>query len=205
VNLLEIVAGKLILNWSPEQIAGWLKNKYPNDESMRESHETIYRILFIQACGVLKKSRFSIFNSSGGSAACGMRGIVDTAAARSPILFPFEKGLRKSRTAPFRVVGRATSLATPRTATSPRWWNVNRVSRRWSNVSSKKTATMVSTLSRHVRKLPASLWRSLAWDRGLEMAQHKTFTVDTNVKVYFCDPKSPWRRGSNENTNGFLR
>jgi IS30 family transposase len=72
-------------------------------------------------------------------------------------------------------------------------------------VSSKDTATVVAALSRHVRKLPASLRRSLTWDRGLEMAQHKSFTVDTEVKVYFCDPQSPWQRGSNENTNGLLR
>jgi IS30 family transposase len=72
-------------------------------------------------------------------------------------------------------------------------------------VPSKDTAAVVAALSRHVRKLPASLRRSLTWDRGLEMAKHKTFTVATNVKVYFCDPQSPWQRGSNENTNGLLR
>ena len=72
-------------------------------------------------------------------------------------------------------------------------------------VSSKDTATVVAAPSRHVRNLPASLRRSLTWDRGLEMAQHKSFTVDTNVKVYFCDPQSPWQRGTNENTNGLLR
>jgi IS30 family transposase len=72
-------------------------------------------------------------------------------------------------------------------------------------VSSKDTATVVAALSQHIRKLPATLRRSLTWDRGLEMAQHKSFTVDTEVKVYFCDPQSPWQRGSNENTNGLLR
>ena len=72
-------------------------------------------------------------------------------------------------------------------------------------VTSKDTAAVVAALSEHVQKLPASLRRSLTWDRGLEMAQHKSFTVDTNVKVYFCDPQSPWQRGSNENTNGLLR
>jgi IS30 family transposase len=72
-------------------------------------------------------------------------------------------------------------------------------------VSGKDTATVVAALSQHIRKLPATLRRSLTWDRGLEMAQHKSFTVDTEVKVYFCDPQSPWQRGSNENTNGLLR
>jgi IS30 family transposase len=72
-------------------------------------------------------------------------------------------------------------------------------------VSSKDTTTVVAALSKHVRKLPASLRRSLTWDRGHEMAKHKSFTVDTNVKVYFCDPQSPWQRGTNENTNGLLR
>jgi IS30 family transposase len=72
-------------------------------------------------------------------------------------------------------------------------------------VASKDTAVVVAALSQHVRQLPAVLRRSLTWDRGLEMAQHKTFTVATDVKVYFCDPQSPWQRGSNENTNGLLR
>jgi IS30 family transposase len=72
-------------------------------------------------------------------------------------------------------------------------------------VPSKDAAVVVAALTRHVRKLPAALRRSLTWDRGLEMAKHKTFTVATNVKVYFCDPQSPWQRGSNENTNGLLR
>jgi transposase, IS30 family len=73
-------------------------------------------------------------------------------------------------------------------------------------VPSKDTAAVVvAALTRHARKLPAALRRSLTWDRGLEMAQHQTFTMATDVKVYFCDPQSPWQRGSNENTNGLLR
>ena len=72
-------------------------------------------------------------------------------------------------------------------------------------VPSKETEAVVAALSQHVRKLPASLKGSLTWDRGLEMAKHKTFTVATNVKVYFCDPHSPWQRGTNENTNRLLR
>jgi IS30 family transposase len=72
-------------------------------------------------------------------------------------------------------------------------------------VPGKDTATVVAALSQHVQKLPATLRRSLTWDRGLEMAQHKNFTMATDVQVYFCDPQSPWQRGSNENTNGLLR
>ena len=72
-------------------------------------------------------------------------------------------------------------------------------------VPGKNTATVVAALSQHVRELPATLRRSLTWDRGLEMAQHKSFTMAAAVQVYFCDPQSPWQRGSNENTNGLLR
>jgi len=149
-RLREIVAGKLVLDWSPEQISGWLKTQYPDDKSMRVSHETIYRSLFIQARGVLKQELMEHLRS--------------------------ERRMRRSL--------HSTVLV---------------------KVPSKDTETVAAALSKHVRKLPATLRRSLTWDRGHEMAKHKSFTVATNVQVFFCDPQSPWQRGTNENTNGLLR
>ncbi|RXH54070.1 Mobile element protein [Granulicella sibirica] len=199
------VASKLILDWSPEQIPGWLKRRYPNNESMRVSHETIYRSLFIQARGVLKKelmqhlrSRRQIRRSVHAKAAGQSRGqIVDAISIRER---PAEI---EDRAIPGHWEGDLLSgSGNSHIATL-----VERHSRFTIlvKVSSKDTATVVAVLTRQVRKLPASLRRSLTWDRGLEMAKHKTFTVATKVNVYFCDPQSPWQRGTNENTNGLLR
>ena len=115
------------------------------------------------------------------------------------------KGRQRLKTALFPVIGRATCSAAPKNSHIATL--VERHSRftLLAKVPSKDTATVVAALSKHVRKLPLSLRRSLTWDRGLEMAKHKSFTVATNVKVYFCDPQSPWQRGTNENTNGLLR
>ena len=205
VKMQEIVAGKLILDWSPEQISGWLKSQYPEDERMRVSHETIYRSLFIQARGVLKKEliqhlRFKRrIRRSRHARDSGHRSgqIVDAISIRE----------RPAEIEDRAIPGHWEGDLIGGTKNSHIATLVERHSRftMLVKVSSKDTATVVAALSRHVRKLPASLRRSLTWDRGLEMAQHKSFTVDTNVKVYFCDPQSPWQRGSNENTNGLLR
>jgi IS30 family transposase len=205
VKLQEIVAGKLILDWSPEQISGWLKIQYPEDGSMRVSHETIYRSLFIQARGVLKKGliqhlRFKRrIRRSRHARDSGHRSgqIVDAISIRE----------RPAEIEDRAIPGHWEGDLIGGTKNSHIATLVERHSRftMLVKVSSKDTATVVAALSRHVRKLPASLRRSLTWDRGLEMAQHKSFTVDTEVKVYFCDPQSPWQRGSNENTNGLLR
>jgi IS30 family transposase len=205
VKMQEIVAGKLILDWSPEQISGWLKSQYPEDERMRVSHETIYRSLFIQARGVLKKEliqhlRFKRrIRRSRHARDSGHRSgqIVDAISIRE----------RPAEIEDRAIPGHWEGDLIGGTKNSHIATLVERHSRftMLVKVSSKDTATVVAALSRHVRKLPASLRRSLTWDRGLEMAQHKSFTVATNVKVYFCDPQSPWQRGSNENTNGLLR
>jgi IS30 family transposase len=205
VKLQEIVASKLILDWSPEQISGWLKIQYPDDESMRVSHETIYRSLFIQARGVLKKELIQHLRSkrrirrSRQSRVSGHRSgqIVDAISIRE----------RPAEIEDRAIPGHWEGDLIGGTKNSHIATLVERHSRftMLVKVSSKDTATVVAALSRHVRKLPASLRRSLTWDRGLEMAQHKSFTVDTKVKVYFCDPQSPWQRGTNENTNGLLR
>jgi len=204
-RLREVVASKLILEWSPEQISGWLKTEYPNDERMRVSHETIYRSLFIQARGVLKKELMGhlrtkrrmrrsqhsrIFKDSRGQ-------IADAISIRER---PAEA---EDRAVPGHWEGDLLSGS----KNSHMVTLVERHSRfaMLIKVPSKDTAVVVTALSRHIRKLPATLRRSLTWDRGLEMAKHKDFTVATDVQVYFCDPQSPWQRGTNENTNLLLR
>ena len=204
-KLRDIVASKLILDWSPEQISGWLKIRHPDDESMRVSHETIYRSLFIQARGVLKKalmdhlrSKRRMRRSRHASASGQSRGqIVDAVSIRER---PAEV---EDRAIPGHWEGDLLSGAKNSYIATL----VERHSRfaMLIKVSSKDTEVVVAALSRHVRKLPATLRRSLTWDRGLEMAKHKDFTVATDVKVYFCDPQSPWQRGTNENTNLLLR
>jgi len=205
VKLQRIVASKLILDWSPEQISGWLKIQYPQDESMRVSHETIYRSLFIQARGVLKKELIGHLRSKrrirrsrqsrDSGHRCGQ--IVDAVSIRE----------RPAEIEDRAIPGHWEGDLLGGTKNSHIATLVERHSRFTAlvKVPSKDTAVVVAALSRHVRKLPAVLRRSLTWDRGLEMAKHKTFTVATNVKVYFCDPQSPWQRGTNENTNGLLR
>ena len=205
VKLRTIVASKLILDWSPEQISGWLKIRYPRNESMRVSHETIYRSLFIQARGVLKKelvqhlrSKRLIRRSLHSRADGQFRGqIVDAISIRE----------RPAEIEDRAIPGHWEGDLLAGTKNSHIATLVERHSRftMLVKVTSKDTATVVAALSRHVRKLPASLRRSLTWDRGLEMAKHKSFTVATNVQVFFCDPQSPWQRGTNENTNGLLR
>ena len=204
-KLRKIVASKLILDWSPEQISGWLKIQYPDDESMRVSHETIYRSLFIQARGVLKKelmghlrSKRRIRRSQHSRVGGQSRGqIVDAISIRE----------RPAEIEDRAIPGHWEGDLLGGTKNSHIATLVERHSRFTAlvKVPSKDTAAVVAALSRQVRKLPASLRRSLTWDRGLEMAKHKTFTVATNVKVYFCDPHSPWQRGTNENTNRLLR
>ena len=199
------MASKLMLDWSPEQISAWLKVRYPNNESMRVSHETIYRSLFIQARGVLKKEliqhlrakrliRRSRHSRAGGKS---HGQIVDAISIRERPAEVEDRAIPGHWEGDLLAGSKNSHIATL----------VERHSRftMLIKVPSKDTATVVAALSKHVLKLPATLRRSLTWDRGHEMAKHKSFTVDTNVKVYFCDPQSPWQRGTNENTNGLLR
>src|SRR5450755_2432777 len=172
---------------------------------MRVSHETIYRSLFIQARGVLKKElirhlRFQrrIRRSRHARDSGHHKGqIVDAISIRE----------RPAEIEDRAIPGHWEGDLIGGTKNSHIATLVERHSRFVAlvKVPSKDTTTVVAALSRHVRKLPASLRRSLTWDRGLEMAKHKSFTVATDVKVYFCDPQSPWQRGTNENTNGLLR
>ncbi len=204
-ELRTIVARKLILDWSPEQISAWLKVHYPSNGSMRVSHETIYRSLFIQARGVLKKeliqhlrSKRLIRRSRHSRAAGQSRGqIVDAISISERPAEVEDRAVPGHWEGDLLAGSKNSHIATL----------VERHSRfvMLIKVPSKDTTTVVAALSKHVLRLPTTLRRSLTWDRGHEMAKHKSFSVDTNVKVYFCDPQSPWQRGTNENTNGLLR
>jgi IS30 family transposase len=198
------VAQKLALQWSPEQVSGWLKRQFPADQGMQISHEAIYRSLFIQTRGVLKKELMAQLRTArqmrqakGGTKKPGLGRILDTVSIRER---PAEV---EDRAVPGHWEGDLFSGANNTHIATL----VERHTRfvMLLKVPSKDTATVVTALAKHVRRLPQELRRSLTWDRGKEMADHKSFTVATNVQVYFCDPRSPWQRGSNENTNGLLR
>jgi IS30 family transposase len=204
-KLQKIVASKLILDWSPEQISGWLKIQYPEDESLRVSHETIYRSLFIQARGVLKKELMGHLRSKRRIRRSQHSGV--SGQSRGQIVDAISIRERPAEIEDRAVPGHWEGDLISGSKNSHMVTLVERHSRFTTliKVPSKDTAVVVAALSRQIRKLPATLRRSLTWDRGLEMAKHKTFTVATDVKVYFCDPQSPWQRGTNENTNGLLR
>ncbi|CAJ0808132.1 IS30 family transposase [Ralstonia holmesii] len=204
-TLAQVVAAKLRLQWSPEQIAGWLKHAYAVNKDYLVSHETIYRSLYIQARGALKKELLEHLRR--------------------------ERAMRRSRhhTQKTDDHGRISETlpiserpATAEDRAVPGHWEgdllfgsansqiVTLVERQTRfvmllKVASKDMGTVINALIKHAVKLPQELYKSLTWDRGKEMADHKRFTVATDIKVYFCDPHHPWQRGSNENTNGLLR
>lgn len=201
-QLRQAVAAKLKRNWSPEQIAGWLKRTRPGNEAAQVSHEAIYRSLYVQARGVLKKELMAHLRS------------------RRPI--------RRSRHATQKVghILNAVSIrerpASVEDRAVPGHWEgdllcgannshivtlVERHSRyvMLAKVPNRESQTVVNALIRQARQLPDELYKSLTWDRGSELAEHQRFTMATDIAVYFCDPRSPWQRGSNENTNRLLR
>ncbi len=200
-----IVARKLRSNWSPEQIAGWLKREYPGNEGNHVSHETIYRSLFIQARGVLKKELQLYLRTQ-------------RAIRRSRHASLKQDGLGKIK----NMVSISERPASVEDRAVPGHWEgdllggsknsyiatlVERHTRyvMLAKVNNKDTESVVSALIKQSKKLPGELYKSLTWDRGKELADHQRFTLATNIDVYFCDPSSPWQRGSNENTNGLLR
>ena len=203
--LSRTVSTKLELNWSPEQIAGWLKREYPGEECNQVSHETIYRSLFVQARGVLKKELLQHLRTK-------------RAIRRSKHASLKKDGLGQIKNA----VSIRERPASVEDRAIPGHWEgdliagsknsyiatlVERHSRyvMLVKVKNKDTESVVSALIKQSKKLPGELYKSLTWDRGKELADHKRFTVETNIEVYFCDPSSPWQRGSNENTNRLLR
>lgn len=203
--LKTIVAAKLQDDWSPEQIAGWLAAKYPRGKEMRISHETIYRSLYLQTRGVLHRELLQRLRTGrlmrrGRTASTeGQRRgqIIDAVSIHDR---PTEIS---SRAKPGHWEG---DLLTGR-SNSHIMTLVERYSRYviLVRVKGKDSANVVGALIRKVKALPRGLFLSLTWDRGTELALHKLFTKQTGVPVYFCDPKSPWQRGTNENTNGLVR
>jgi IS30 family transposase len=200
--LRRAVARKLRWDWSPQQIAAWLKRKYPDDHSMHVSHETIYRSLFVQARGVLKKELLSHLRRSGL-----LRRPKNRTAADNGIVAAVSIKQRPAEAEDRAVPGHWEGDLLAGTNSSHIVTLVERHSRfvMLVKIKSKDSVGVATALAKKIRTLPAALRRSLTWDRGTEMAAHRQFTVATDVKVYFCDPRSPWQRGSNENTNGLLR
>ncbi len=199
------VERKLRLNWSPEQIAGWLNRAYPEEESYQVSHETIYRSLFVQTRGVLKKellqylrSKRTIRRAKQATQKGGDHGqIKDMISIRERPASVEDRAVPGHWEGDLLAGSKNSHIATL----------VERHTRyvMLVKVGNKDTRTVVSALIRQARKLPTELYKSLTWDRGKELAGHKRFTLATDIDVYFCDPQSPWQRGSNENTNGLLR
>ena len=199
------VASKLRAHWSPEQIAGWLKRTYPEQENHQVSHETIYKTLFIQARGALKKelqqhlrSQRAIRRSRHASQKGDGKGqIKDMVSIRE------RPAAVENRAVPGHwegdlLIGTHNSQIATLVERHTRYVMLVKV-------PNKDTETVISALIRQAHKLPSELYKSLTWDRGKEMSDHQRFTLATDIQVYFCDPQSPWQRGSNENTNGLLR
>ena len=203
-KLVRIIAIKLKRQWSPQQVAGWLRRRYPDDERYHVSHETIYKTLYIQTRGALKKELLSCLRT--------------------------QRVIRRSRksslkTGPGRIIDAVPISERPSSVEDraiPGHWEgdliagtnnsyiatlVERHSRlvMLVKVKNKTTKAVIDALIKQSKKLPTELYKSLTWDRGSELADHKRFTVATDISVYFCDPRSPRQRGSNENTNGLLR
>jgi len=204
-ELCELVSSKLKLYWSPQQITGWLKRKYPDDLTMQIFHETLYRCLFIQARGVLKKELVAVLRSRR------MMRKAKTATSkgqpRGHIIDAVSISERPAEASDRAVPGHWEGDLITGSKNSHIATLVERSTRFLVlvRVEGKDTKSVVDGLIREVGQMPEHLWRSLTWDRGTELAQHKRFTMDTHVDVFFCDPRSPWQRGSNENTNGLLR
>lgn len=201
-RLQRAVARKLMRNWSPQQISAWLERRYAADETMRVSHETIYRTLFIQARGALKKELLGHLRSrrqmrSSKKPGQGGGQISDAISIRERPAEADDRAVPGHWEGDLLCGGKNTQIATL----------VERHSRyvMLVKLKNKDSEQVARALGKHVLKLPSTLRRSITWDRGTELADHKAFTVATDVKVYFCDPHSPWQRGSNENTNGLLR
>jgi len=204
-KLAHIVASKLKKLWSPTQIAGWLKRTYPDDERFQVSHETIYRSLYIQARGALKKEltqhlrRTRVMRRS--------RHHTQKTSDHGQILNMVSISERPASAGDRAVPGHWEGDLISGTNNSHIATLVERHTRyvMMAKVNGKDTETVINALIKHAHKLPSELYKSLTWDRGKEVANHQRFTLATDIQVYFCDPQSPWQRGSNENTNGLLR
>lgn len=204
-ELARIVADKLRMFWSPEQIAGWLQHTYPRDESHHVSHETIYRSLFIQARGALKKELLEHLRRTRGMRRS--RHYTQKTAIHGQIVDAIPISERPACVEDRAVPGHWEGDLVFGSGNSQIATLVERQTRyvMLVKLDGKDSQTVVNALIKNAQKLPQELYKSLTWDRGTEMHAHKQFTMATDIQVYFCDPQSPWQRGSNENTNGLLR
>jgi IS30 family transposase len=200
--LARLVAGRLKLQWSPEEIAAWLRRTYPHDENRQVSHETIYKTLFIQARGALKKELLAHLRQN--RVMRHPRGHTQKSQhIKGAVSIRERPAEAKDRAVPGHwegdlLLGSNNSQIATLVERHTRYCMLVRVKRR-------DTETVIDALIKQAHKLPRELYKSLTWDRGKEMADHQRFSLATDVKVYFCDPHSPWQRGSNEQINGLLR
>lgn len=204
-SLAYIVARKLKLEWSPEQIAGWLKQTYPDNENYQVSHETIYRSLYIQARGALKKELLQhlrrtrvMRRSRHHTQKTADHGRITDAVSISERPASVEDRAVPGHWEGDLIVGSNNTQIATLVERNTRYVMLVKL-------DDRKTETVVNALIKNAHKLPQELYKSLTWDRGKELAAHKRFTLATDINVYFCDPQNPWQRGSNENTNGLLR
>lgn len=203
--LAQIVASKLQSQWSPEQIAGWLKRTYPGEKDLQVFHEAIYRTLFVQTRGALKKELLEHLRRTRGmrrsrhyTQKTGIHGRIVDAVSISERPACVEDRAVPGHWEGDLLFGDAHSQIATLVERHTRYVMLVKL-------IDKDSYTVAAALARHARTLPQELYRSLTWDRGTEMAGHKRFTLATDIQVYFCDPQNPWQRGTNENTNGLLR
>ena len=204
-RLRQVVEAKLASRWSPQQIAGWLRRAYPNDRELRVSHETIYMSLFVQPRGALHKelarylrSRRMVRRPRAARAANGqgqLRNAVNISARPAEAADRAVPGHWEGDL----LLGRANSALATLVERTSRFTVLVRLP------DGRSSEPVLAALSDRIRTLPDRLVRSLTWDQGKEMALHAQFTLDTGLQIYICDPRSPWQRGTNENTNGLLR
>jgi len=204
-DLARIVAIKLKKLWSPRQIAGWLKRSFPDDENLQVSHETIYRSLFVQARGALKKELLQhlrrtrpMRRSRHYTQKTDNHGKISNTISISERPATVEDRAVPGHWEGDLIVGPNNSQIVTLVERQTRFVML-------AKVKARDSETVINALIKHAHKLPSELYKSLTWDRGKEMAKHQRFTLATDIDVYFCDPRSPWQRGSNENTNGLLR
>ncbi|RFP07928.1 IS30 family transposase [Duganella sp. BJB475] len=203
--LANMVTSKLQLQWSPEQVAGWLRQLFPSYEEYHVSHETIYRSLYIQARGALKKELLEHLRRSRAmrrsrhhTQKTNNHGRIKDAVSISERPAAAEDRAVPGHWEGDLLFGSHNSQIATLVERQTRYVMLVKV-------AGKDTETVVNALIENARRLPHELYKSLTWDRGKEMAAHKRFTLATDIQVYFCDPQNPWQRGSNENTNGLLR
>jgi len=204
-RLTRTVVKKLQLEWSPQQVAGWLKREHPDNEAYNVSHETIYKSLYIQSRGVLKKELLKALRSQrimrrGRNSSLKKQGLGKITNAVSISERPASA---EDRAVPGHwegdlIAGTNNSFIATLVERHSRYVML-------AKVKNKDSESVIAALIKQSKKLPTELYKSLTWDRGTEMARHQKFTLATDIDVYFCDPKSPWQRGSNENTNRLLR